>query len=77
MEGTLERPRVLEKPIIRYGENEAPVGLPPRKSPENRMYFLLIQYKDGDDNTWLPCLGRTEAYDEAIDTNKIDTYLKA
>lgn len=59
--------RPLVKPLIKYPEGQRPkeVVLPPRKSPEEKKYYLLINYKnDTHDPTWRECFGRTEAIQE-------------
>lgn len=59
--------RRLTKPIIRYPEGQVPTEtiLPPRKSPEEKKYYILVNYKDDiHDPTWKECYGRTEAIQE-------------
>lgn len=55
----------LVKPMFKLPEG-APAYMPPRKSPEEKKYYLLIAFKNEDrDPTWQECTGRAEAYDEA------------
>lgn len=57
--------KLLTKPMFKLPEG-APTDLPPRKSPEEKKYYLLIVFKNDDrDPTWIDCIGRTEAYDQA------------
>lgn len=60
--------RHLTKPLIKYPEGQTPAQtiVPPRKSPEEKKYYILVHYKDDiHDPTWKECFGRTEAVHEA------------
>lgn len=44
-----------------------PTGMPPVKSPEEKVYYLLISYKeDCNDPVWKKCIGRSDTIDEAM-----------
>lgn len=58
----------LFKPVERIQKGQPmPTGMPPKKSAEEKLYYLLIVYKeDCNDPTWKQCIGRTDTIDEAV-----------
>lgn len=60
----MERERTLVKPLIKYPEGQIPetTTMPPRKTAEEKRYYVLIRFNGNvDETTWEECYGRSEA----------------
>lgn len=60
----MEQQKTLVKPLFKYPNGQVPetTVMPPRKSPEEKRYYILIRFKnDLHESVWEECYGRTEA----------------